>query len=194
MGGGTTSRIPALLDAALPDDVKLVVPVYDFDPEKGEQQVRSYIEEYKPDIVVAESLGANHAVLNVSVPLLLVSPALGAPRLFYRLAILSKIPGMTPLFDYIYRPRYEGRQDVHFEYSIMRKWKSYAERVKDVSLDNVHAFIGLKDKKMRSGVVSLKGWKKQFGEDTLTCYKGGHYMEEEFIHSLLVPAILESLG
>jgi hypothetical protein len=46
---------------------------------------------------------------------------------------------------------------------------------------------------MRSGIVQVGLWEKYFGTDTYTMYPGTHFMEEEFIDSLLVPKILETL-
>jgi hypothetical protein len=42
-------------------------------------------------------------------------------------------------------------------------------------------------------VVSIRRWKKLFG-DTFTLYDGTHFMEEEYIYSLLIPKIRQVLG
>ena len=55
--------------------------------------------------------------------------------------------------------------------------------------DEVFAFFGTRDHYRRSGVVSLRAWRKYFGEGTYTLYDGTHFMEEEYVHTLLVPKI-----
>ena len=54
------------------------------------------------------------------------------------------------------------------------------------------AFFGVHDHYRKSGVVSLRTWKKYFG-NTFIMYEGTHFMEEEFIYSILVPEILKVL-
>ena len=46
---------------------------------------------------------------------------------------------------------------------------------------------------MRSGVVQIGLWEKYFGQ-SYTVYEGTHFMEEEYIESLLVPKIHEVLS
>ena len=59
--------------------------------------------------------------------------------------------------------------------------------------DTYHAFIGTRDHYRRSGVVSLRTWKKYFGESFST-YDGTHFMEEEHVIAFLVPEILNQLN
>jgi hypothetical protein len=59
--------------------------------------------------------------------------------------------------------------------------------------DYFHAFFGTRDKFRRSGVVMIRTWKKYFGQGTWTVYRGSHFMEEEYIRTMLVPAILSLL-
>ena len=58
----------------------------------------------------------------------------------------------------------------------------------------VHAFFGRRDHYRRSGVVSIRQWQRLFGPDACTRYDGTHYMEEEHLAALLVPAILSILA
>ena len=46
---------------------------------------------------------------------------------------------------------------------------------------------------MRSGVVQIPLWEKYFG-DRYTVYEGSHFMEPEYVESLLVPKIREVLS
>ena len=47
---------------------------------------------------------------------------------------------------------------------------------------------------MKSGIVNVRKWAELFGSDSYATYKGTHYMEEEYLHSMLIPKILEVLG
>ena len=55
------------------------------------------------------------------------------------------------------------------------------------------AFFGEYDHYRKSGIVSLRTWKRHFG-DNMAIYPGTHFMEEEFIISMLIPKILSTLG
>ena len=53
------------------------------------------------------------------------------------------------------------------------------------------AFFGTHDHYRRSGVVSVRSWRRLFGKDSYVMYDGTHFMEEEFIRSMLAPSIKE---
>ncbi len=198
MGGGADSRIPSILAEALEGKADVVVRTYDFDPEVASVQIASWVDEVRPDLVIGESLGSLHAMRIGGLPLLFVSPALNAPVYFELMAWLCLIPGMTLLFDRIYRPREGDRQRLHFTFSTLRKYRSHRKVALDaaISRDNQEdflAFFGTADHYRKSGVVSLKSWKKHFG-DTFLTYEGTHFMEEEHIYAMLVPKVLDVLN
>ena len=196
MGGGGDSRIPSILRGVSDlSDINVVVRTYDFDPEVGHRQILSWIDELDPSLIIGESLGSLHAIRIKGIPHILISPSLNAPLYFGYLAWLALIPGMTSLLDRIYRPKEGDRQPLHFTFSTLRKYrehrrKALANSSRAGSEDIFHAFIGTKDHYRRTGVVSLRSWKKHFGE-TYTVYEGTHFTEEEFIFSLVVPKIRE---
>lgn len=196
MGGGSDSRIPSILHVTLHiDGLAVVARTYDFDPELASAQIRGWVEELKPVMVIGESLGSLHALKITGIPHILISPALNAPYHFQVMAWLTLIPGVTWLFDRIYRPREGDRQPLHFTFHTLRKYRSHrreAMRISAASNDDFHAFIGTKDHYRRTGVVSLRTWKKHFGE-TYTIYDGTHFTEEEYIFSLIIPKIREFL-
>ena len=197
MGGGADSRIPSILAEALVGRVDVCVRTYDFDPEIAWGQICSWVEEVKPDLVIGESLGSLHAMRIRKVPLLFVSPALNAPLYFELMAWLTLIPGVTLLFDRIYRPREGDRQKLHFTYPTLRKYRSYRKAAIQIATSqhkdrSFHAFFGNADHYRKTGVVSMNTWKKYFG-DSYSVYEGTHFMEDLPIAQKLVPAILNIL-
>lgn len=196
MGGGSDSRIPSILRAALESHgIEVVARTYSFDPQVAHEQISSWVEELSPSLVIGESLGSLHAIRIKGIPHILVSPALNAPLYLEALAWLSLLPGITPLFDRIYRPREGDRQPLHFTFRTLRKYlphlrKAMENSVPAGSTDSFHACFGTHDHYRRSGIVSVRTWKKAFGESSYELYEGSHFMEEEHIHSLLVPRIL----
>lgn len=198
MGGGSDSRIPSILQAALASyDIAVYVRTYDFDPETASVQIQSWVDEIIPDLVIGESLGSLHAIHITGIPHLFVSPALNAPLYFRVMAWLSLIPGVTGLFDRIYKPREGDRQRLHFTFRTLIKYPNHrrsalAQSTRNGSKDYFFAFIGTMDHYRKSGIVSLNTWKKYFGETVVT-YEGTHFMEEEHVYSLLIPKILEVL-
>jgi len=198
MGGGCDSRIPSILSEALGIyDLNVIVRTYDFDPEIAASDIESWVTELHPDVIIGESLGALHALRIRGIPILLVSPALNAPYYFELLSWLSLLPGITCIFDRIYRPREGDRQKLHFTHRVLRKYMPHrklallnSHRTGDAA--GIHAFFGTRDHYRRSGIVSVGTWKKYFGK-TYTMYDGTHYMEEEFVRGILVDAIRKIL-
>ena len=204
MGGGGDSRIPSILreniGKYLPEGVEInvIVRTYSFDPVEGRGQIESWVEELEPALIIGESLGAVQAIRIEGLPHLLVSPSLNAPLYLGYLAVLALIPGMTWLLDKVYKPKPGDRQRLHFSFRTLRKYrdhrkKALANSTLNGSKDPFYAFFGIRDHYRKSGIVSIRTWKKYFG-DTYSIYPGTHFMEEEFIHSLLIPAILDTLG
>ena len=197
MGGGGDSRIPSILDQALrPEGVRVIVRTYDFDPQVASRQIASWVDELQPRLIMGESLGSLHAIRIKGIPHILISPSLNASLYFSNLAWLTLVPGVTALLDRIYRPREGDRQPLHFTYPVMRR---YAAHRKDAlanspaagSTDSFYAFFGRRDHYRKSGIVSVRTWKKYFGE-TFEWYDGTHFTEEEYIYSRVIP-YLENL-
>ena len=198
MGGGSDSRIPSILSMALSSHgITVNVRTYDFDPEKAEVQIKSWVEELNPSLVIGESLGSLHTLRVTEVPRIFISPALNASFYFELMAWLTLIPGFTILFDRIYKPREGDRQKLHFTFRTLRKFRPYRKKSMEIALSSGRkcssfAFIGTCDHYRKTGVVSLKTWKKYFGQ-SFRLYEGTHFMEEEYVYSLLVPEILKLL-
>lgn len=197
MGGGGDSRIPSILQECFSccreRDVTVFARTYSFDPETAAGQIASWVEELRPDVVIGESLGALQALRVRGVPLLFVSPALNTPIYFEILSWLVLIPGVTWIFDRIYRPREGDRQKLHFTHKVLRKYMPHRRlALLNTPQTVIHAFFGTRDHYRRSGIVSVRTWKKYFGQ-TYTMYDGTHYMEEEFVRSLLVETICKIL-
>ena len=204
MGGGSDSRIPSILRDVFcnagygGESVRVICRTNSFDPEVAAVQISSWVEELRPDLVIGESLGSLHALRVRGVPHLLISPALNAPLYFEALAWLALIPGVSWLFGRIYKPREGDRQPLHFTFPILRKYRRHrrlalASSPRFGGTGFVHAFIGTRDHYLRTAIVSIKTWKKYFGE-TFTLYDGTHFTEEEYIHSLVVPMIMKVLN
>lgn len=202
LGGGEDSRIPAILAECLSvsrPDLRVVVRTYSFDPEDAHAQISSWVEELRPVLVIGESMGATHALAVRGMPHILVSPAMGTPSCFYHLSWLLFIPGVGALLDRIYRPRPGKRQPIHFCFKSMRKWKSYLDMAYDHAGEEVacgrvpFAFFGTHDHYLKWRIVNVSSWERRFGRTAYAMYEGSHFMEEEYIHSMLVPKICETL-
>ena len=223
MGGGSDSRIPSILKAAVPaaSGVEIVVRTYSFDPELGAAQIAGWVEELHPALVVGESLGALQALRIHGVPHIFVSPSLNAPLYLGGLCWLTLIPGMTPLLDWIYKPKEGDRQPLHFTFRTLRKYLAHRRAALQGAprfggknsffaffrsalsahgcimlsfpgKDSFFAFFGTRDHYRRSGVVSIRTWRKYYG-DTYAVYDGTHYMEEEFVVEMLLFKIFDTL-
>ena len=204
MGGGADSRIPSILRECFSvssgrkeEDISIVCRTYDFDPEKAAGQISFWIEELKPVLIIGESLGSLHAIRARDIPHLFVSPALNTSFYFELLAWLTLIPGITWIFDRIYKPREGDRQPLHFTFRTLRKYmKHRREALKNSSSsgspDIFYAFFGSHDHYRRSGIVSIRTWEKYFGK-TYVVYDGTHFMEDEYIRTLLYDKVVELL-
>ena len=223
MGGGSDSRIPSILRDVLchPDSshchpersegsFNVVCRTYSFDPEEAAEQIAGWVEELRPALIIGESLGCLHALRVSGIPKILISPALNAPQYFEVLAWLTLIPGVTWIFDRIYKPREGDRQPLHFTFKTLRKYRHHRQEAMKASRMSefqsgdqtgdqpdgqapIHAFIGTRDHYLRTAIVSRRTYKKHFGA-TCTLYDGSHFTEEEYIRSLVIPKIKELLG
>ena len=203
MGGGEDSRIPSILNQNInnyvnADDIHIDITVrtYDIDPVIASRQIASWRDELRPQLVIGESLGSLHAILQKGVPHIFVSPAIGASRW---MALASHIPGAPALMRLLFKPRPGRRQTLDFSRAVLRHYRGLRKRVLDCSpsrggKDCFFAFFGKHDAYRRSGVVSVRSWARHFGDDSYAMYDGTHYMEEAFLYSMLIPKILEVLG
>lgn len=200
MGGGGDSRIPRLLAEQFRDeDIRVVVRTYSFDPDEGAAQIASWVEELQPQLILGESLGSIQALRVGGLPHLFVSPSLGAPSLLYK---LRRVCSFSIGRWYMHRrfPVKEGdRQPLLFTPEVLSKYRRHWE----AALEQAHrdqaaglpffAFFGTRDHFKKSGVVQLQLWRDLFG-DTFQEYEGSHFMEEEYVSSLLIPKIREMLS
>ena len=197
MGGGADSRIPSILRDAFEskDIAQVICRTYDFDPEIGHEQIEAWIKEVKPDLVIGESLGSLHALRIRNIPLMFVSPALNTAFYFTLLSWLIWIPGLTRYFENKYRPKEGDRQPLRFVYDILKKYKKHGREAL-CSLNRngqyIHAYFGTRDHYRKSAVVSVRRWKKLFG-DSFTMYDGTHFMENEMVESIMIPDICSLL-
>ena len=193
MGGGADSRIPSILSEELTGyGVRVVVRTYDFDPEIAHEQIESWVHELQPELVVGESLGSLHALRVKDVPLIFVSPALNASTYLTLLGWLTFIPGVTRLYQRIYKPREGDRQPMRFVFPVLKKYAQHHKEAMKCE-NRVFAFFGTRDHYRRTGVVSVRTWKKRFG-NTFSMYEGTHFMEDWYVRGMLVDKILEELN
>ena len=202
MGGGLDSRIPRVLKEDLGDflpeaiEAEVIVRTYDIDPDIAFGQITSWFDEIRPDLVIGESLGSLHAIRLKGVPHILVSPAIGAARW---MSTVSLIPGIPTLMRCIFKPYSPDRQSLDFTHKILSHYRGIRKQVLDCSPrrggnDFFYAFFGTADHYRRSGVVSVRKWAKYFGPDTYDIYEGTHFMEDEYLHTMLIPKIISVLG
>lgn len=203
MGGGVDSRIPSILNSHInsyiaPEidaHIDVIVRTYDIDPSIAWNQITSWRDELRPDLVIGESLGSLHSIQLKGVPHLFVSPAIGAARW---MAFASWLPGAAGLMRMMFKPHPGERQPLDFTHKVLSHFRGMRKRVLDCSpkkggSDYFFAFFGTDDTYRRSGVVSVRNWAKYFGPNSYKIYKGTHYMEEEYLYSMLIPKILEVL-
>ncbi len=200
MGGGGDSRIPRLLAEQFRDeDIRVVVRTYSFDPDEGAAQIASWVEELQPQLILGESLGSIQALRVGGLPHLFVSPSLGAPSLLYK---LRKVCSFSIGRWYMHRrfPVKEGdRQPLVFTPEVLSKyrkhWEAAMEQVRKDQAAGLpyFAFFGTRDHFKESGVVQVQLWRDLFG-DTYQEYDGTHFMEEEYVTSMLIPKIREMLS
>ena len=202
MGGGLDSRIPRVLKEDLGDflpeaiEAEVIVRTYDIDPDIAFGQITSWFDEIRPELVIGESLGSLHAIRLKGVPHILVSPAIGAARW---MSTVSLIPGIPTLMRCIFKPYSPDRQSLDFTHKILSHYRGIRKQVLDNSPcrggnDYFFAFFGTADHYRRSGVVSVREWVKYFGPDTYKIYEGTHFMEDEYLHTMLIPKIISVLG
>ena len=200
MGGGGDSRIPRLLSEQFQDvDIRVVVRTYSFDPDEGAAQIASWVQELKPQLILGESLGSIQALRVGGLPHLFVSPSLGAPPLLYKLRGVCRFSIGRWYLHHRFPVKEGDRQPLLFTPEVLCKyrkhWEAAMEQVRKDQAAGLpyFAFFGTQDHFKKSGVVQVQLWRDLFG-DTYQEYDGTHFMEEEYVTSLLIPKIREMLS
>jgi len=196
MGGGGDSRIPNHLKTILdPKEFRVIIRTYDFDPPIGHAQIAGWVKEVQPDLVIGESLGAIQALRIQGIPHLFVSPSLGAPAQLVKAASVARWAVGRWYLHHRYPVKEGDRQPLKFRRDVLLRYREHWEAALAAigPEEYYYAFFGSQDHYMRSGVVQIPLWEKYFGK-TYTVYEGTHFMEEEYVVSLLVPKILEVLS
>lgn len=199
MGGGGDSRIPSILSENINNyvdsgvHIDVIVRTYDIDPDIAWRQISSWFDELHPQLVIGESLGALHAIRIRGVPHIFVSPAIGASRW---MSFASHIPGSAKFMKIFFKPRPGDRQSLDFTQKILSHYRGIRRQVFNCASDGDYffAFFGTDDSYRRWGVVSVTNWERHFGKNSYKIYKGTHFMEEEYLYSMLIPKILSILG
>ena len=200
MGGGGDSRIPSVLKQCFESEnlpVKVTVRTYDFDPRIAAGQIGAWVSELQPQLIIGESLGSIHAIRVRGIPHILISPSLNAPLYLGWLSWVALIPGASWLFGRIYKPKEGDRQKLHFTYDVLRKYVCHgkaalANSSRSGNDDFFFAFFGTRDHYRRTGIVSVRTWKKHFGTSYMM-YSGTHFTEEEHIFDKVLPLIYKVL-
>ena len=195
MGGGGDSRIPNHLNTLLdPAEFRVIIRTYDFDPPVGRAQIEEWVRNEKPDLVIGESLGAVQAIRIKGIPPLFVSPSLGGALQLVHYAPITRFALGRWYLHHRFPVKEGDRQPLKFTYDVMCRyqehWKAALSSIGPE--ESYFAFFGTQDHYMRSGVVSVAKWEELFGK-SYTMYEGTHFMEPEYIESLLLPKILETL-
>lgn len=179
-----------------PCSLQVICETYDFDPEVATNQIADWVETYHPDLVMAESMGAIHALGIQGVPHIWLSPALNYDRgaeLFLPLISLANMMGYTYT-----KQRGARRQKILGDPELVAKFKPMIQSYKEAILNNPqrdpsYAFFGSKDDFRKTGIVSIKEYQRLYG-NSYEVYDGGHCLDVRQIRPKLLPKIVEMLG
>lgn len=200
MGGGVDSRTPKAL-RNLRRDLDIVIRTYDFDPAVALPQIESWVEEVKPSLIIAESMGANYAFLvGAGIPHIYLSPALGAPARFGRMRWLFHLAFVRKSVAKMFPVRPGERQSLHFDYETMSHFHEFSKlvkaAVKEQALarksgkgDMVMAFFGRRDFYRKSGIVRIRQWVRLFGKDSVHLDNESHFWEKKRVRSEMLPTL-----
>lgn len=183
-----------------PYDVRIIVKGYTFDPEIAKSQILPWVEEFKPDLIIGESLGACYAMLLGGAPHLFISPAINAPGAFYRHRKLSRIDFLRKFYETILDPGKPGRRQKidcspatlsHFKNLRKEALEAFRKQSPD---EHPYAFFGWKDILFYLGFVSPITWRRLFGKGSFSINNCGHVMNREQVRRFLVPKVLDILN
>ena len=179
-----------------PCSLQVICETYDFDPEVATNQIADWVETYHPDLVMAESMGAIHALGIQGVPHIWLSPALNydhGAELFLPLISLANMMGYTYT-----KQRGARRQKILGNPELVAKFKPMIQSYKEAILNNPqrdssYAYFGYKDPFRKTGIVSIKEYQRLYG-NSYEVYEGGHCLDVRQIRPKLLPKIVEMLG
>ena len=174
------------------------------------------MEELHPQLILGESLGSIQALRVGGLPHLFVSPSLGAPPLLYKLKGVCRFSLGRWYMHHRFPVKEGDRQPLLFTPEVLSKymkhWETAMEQVRkdkaaaracyekaleldprfDMALYNIGATWGYGKEKDYAKARELMQ-RDLFG-DTYQEYEGTHFMEEEYVYSLLIPKLQEMLA
>jgi hypothetical protein len=138
------------------------------------------VEEERPDLIVATSMGALYAEQLYGTPRLLVNPS-------FHMARLLMLRGMGR--QEFRNKRADGARDFKVDRPLIAEFQQVEKQsfghIDAAEKGRVYGLFGLQDKK----VNCQPDFKKHYGKDNLILFQGEHYLNGQVLGTVVMPLV-----
>ncbi|MBR5481230.1 MAG: hypothetical protein IKU85_06025 [Bacteroidaceae bacterium] len=163
-----------------PMGASVLSPDIPVSPIEAMDMLRKMVEEERPDLIVATSMGALYAEQLYGTPRLLVNPS-------FHMARLLMLRGMGR--QEFRNKRADGARDFKVDRPLIAEFQQVEKQsfshIDAAEKGRVYGLFGLQDKK----VNCQPDFKKHYGKDNLILFQGEHYLNGQVLGTVVMPLV-----
>ena len=175
---GSTGSATQMRNHFYPKGVQVLSPDVPVEPLRAIAFLHDYVQEHKPDLIVATSMGAMYAEQLRGIRRILVNPS-------FHMAKLLTFRGMGR--QEFRNKREDGAKDFKVDKQMIAEFKEVEKQSFDgiTSEDKqmVWGLFGAKDK----NVNCQPDFRKHYGADRMSLFEGEHYLNGEVLSKVIIP-------
>lgn len=182
---GATGSATSMRNALYPLGVRVVAPDVPVMPAEALPFLRSQVEQHKPDLIVATSMGAMYGEQLRGTRRILVNPSFHMARLLTFMGL-----GRKPFRN----PRQDGARDFKVDREMIAQFRDIeSQSFKTITSEDKALVFGLFGDH-DSRVNCQADFIKHYGRDQFRIFDGDHYLNDDVLRHTVLPLVRELLG
>lgn len=182
---GSTGSATQMRNHFYPKGVQVLSPDVPVEPLRAIAFLHNYVQEHKPDLIVATSMGAMYAEQLRGIKRILVNPS-------FHMAKLLTFRGMGR--QEFRNKREDGAKDFKVDKQMIAEFKEVEKQsFADITSDEkqlVWGLFGTRDK----NVNCQPDFRKHYGATQMSLFEGEHYLNGEVLGKVIIPLAETILG
>ena len=182
---GSTGSATQLRNHFYPKGVQVLSPDVPVEPLRAIAFLREYVQEHKPNLIVATSMGAMYAEQLHGIRRILVNPS-------FHMARLLTFRGMGR--QEFRNKREDGAKDFKVDKQMIAEFKEVEKQsFQGITPDEkqmVWGLFGIRDK----NVNCQPDFRKHYGTAQMSLFEGEHYLNGEVLGKVIIPLAETILG
>ena len=182
---GSTGSATQMRNHFYPKGVQVLSPDVPVEPLRAIAFLHDYVQEHKPDLIVATSMGAMYAEQLRGIRRILVNPS-------FHMARLLTFRGMGR--QEFRNKREDGAKDFKVDKQMIAEFKEVEKQsfqgITPEEKQMVWGLFGTKDK----NVNCQPAFRKHYGATQMSLFEGEHYLNGEVLGKVIIPLTETILG